>query len=116
MTIEFDVNNANNVNIQPLSSTNNPQAGSLAPQAFKDINLNTTADPDAVSGYNHRLRGQANILVPSFPLWMAPWFASSDLPLGLSRLNLIAFTDLFSLLNFKFAFYCSSDHSVVPLV
>ena len=30
---------------------NNPQAGSVTPEAFKDVNLNTTADPDAVSGY-----------------------------------------------------------------
>jgi hypothetical protein len=50
VTIEFDVNSHNNVNLQPLQSTNNPQAGSQAPEAFKDINLDTTADPDAVSG------------------------------------------------------------------
>ena len=51
VTIEFDVNNANNVNLQPLSSANNPQVGSLIPEAFKDTNLNTTADHHAVSGY-----------------------------------------------------------------
>lgn len=51
MTIEFDVNSANDVNIQPLASNNNPQMGSTAPEAFKDKNLNTTADPDAVSGH-----------------------------------------------------------------
>ena len=51
VTIEFDVNSPNNVNIQPLSSDNNPQAGGLAPEAFKDKNLDTIADPDAVSGY-----------------------------------------------------------------
>jgi len=51
VTIEFDVNNVNNTNLQPLSPENNPQAGSLVPEAFKDANLNTTADPDAVSGY-----------------------------------------------------------------
>ena len=50
VTIEYDVNSTNNVNIQLLQPGNNPQAGSLAPEAFKDMNLNTTADPDAVSG------------------------------------------------------------------
>ena len=25
--------------------------GSLAPEAFKDVNLNTTPDPEAISGY-----------------------------------------------------------------
>ena len=51
VTIEYAVNSTNNVNIQPLNPMNNPQAGSTAPEAFKDINLNTTADPKAVSGY-----------------------------------------------------------------
>jgi hypothetical protein len=51
VTTEFDVHSSNNVNIQPLSASNNPQAGALAPEAFKDKNLDTTADPDAVSGY-----------------------------------------------------------------
>lgn len=50
VTIEFDVNSANNVNIQPLSAMNNPEAGGLAPEAFKDKKLNTTFDDDAVSG------------------------------------------------------------------
>jgi hypothetical protein len=50
VTIEFDVNSTMNVNIQPLSPMNNPQAGGLAPEAFKDKNLNTTFDDDAVSG------------------------------------------------------------------
>jgi hypothetical protein len=48
VTLAFDVNNSKN--IQFLNGTNNPQQGSLVPQAFKDSNLNTTPDPDAVSG------------------------------------------------------------------
>jgi len=51
VTIEFDVNSSNDVNIQPLAADNNPQAGSLAPEAFLDINLDTVPDPLAVSGY-----------------------------------------------------------------
>jgi hypothetical protein len=51
VTTEFDVKSSKNVNIQPLSANNNPQAGGLAPEAFKDKNLDSTADPDAVSGY-----------------------------------------------------------------
>ena len=51
VTIEYSTNSTNNVNLQPLQPGNNPQAGGLAPQAFKDVNLNTTADNDAVSGY-----------------------------------------------------------------
>jgi hypothetical protein len=51
VTIEFDVSSPNNVNLQPLQAANNPQVGSLAPQAFKDYNLDTIPDPDAVSGY-----------------------------------------------------------------
>jgi hypothetical protein len=51
VTIEYDVNSANNVNLQPLSSNNNPQAGGLAPEAFQDVNLDTIPDPLAVSGY-----------------------------------------------------------------
>ena len=50
VTIEFAVNSSNNTNLQPLNPMNNPQAGSVTPQAFKDVNLNTTADNDAVSG------------------------------------------------------------------
>lgn len=50
VTIEFDVNNPKNVNIQPLTTQNNPQVGQLAPETFKDKNLNTTFDDDAVSG------------------------------------------------------------------
>jgi len=66
VTIEFDVNNANNVNIQPLSADNNPQAGALVPQAFKDINLNTTADPDAVSGYKTAFEVKLTYQAPVF--------------------------------------------------
>lgn len=50
VTIAFDVNNPANQNIQVLAPSNNPQQGALVPQAFKDVNLNTTADPHAVSG------------------------------------------------------------------
>jgi hypothetical protein len=53
VTIEYDVNSANNVNLQPLNPMNNPQAGGLAPEAFSDANLNTTFDPLAFSGYFH---------------------------------------------------------------
>lgn len=48
VTLTFNVSAS--TNIQSLSSDNNPQQGGLVPQAFKDINLNTTADYDAVSG------------------------------------------------------------------
>jgi hypothetical protein len=48
VTLAFNVKKS--TNIEPLNPANNPQAGALVPQAFKDINLNTTADPDAVSG------------------------------------------------------------------
>jgi hypothetical protein len=51
VTRKFDVNSASNVNIQPLSPSNNPQVGEPAPEAFKDKNLDKTPDPDAVSGY-----------------------------------------------------------------
>ena len=53
VTLEFDLNSGNNRNINGAEITangNNPQAGAPVPQAFKDINLNTIADPDAVSG------------------------------------------------------------------
>jgi hypothetical protein len=50
VTIAFDVNDPENQNIQFLKPSNNPHQGGLVPQGFKDINLNTTADPDAVSG------------------------------------------------------------------
>jgi hypothetical protein len=51
VTIEFAVNSKKNVNLQPLQAANNPQVGGLAPEAFKDKNLDTTPDPAAVSGY-----------------------------------------------------------------
>jgi hypothetical protein len=47
---------------------NNPQVGSLAPEAFKDLNLDTTADPDAVSGYVS-ISYTAEIKLISRPLW-----------------------------------------------
>ena len=53
VTLEFDLNNGNNKNINAqeiIQNGNNPQAGAPVPQAFKDVNLNTTPDPDAVSG------------------------------------------------------------------
>ncbi|OJJ07897.1 hypothetical protein ASPVEDRAFT_47084 [Aspergillus versicolor CBS 583.65] len=48
VTLAFNVDDS--VNIEPLDDDNNPQRGSLVPQAFKDVNLNTTADNEAVSG------------------------------------------------------------------
>jgi len=53
VTLEFDLNSGNNVNINAqeiLANGNNPQAGAPVVQAFKDANLNTTPDNDAVSG------------------------------------------------------------------
>lgn len=53
VNIEIDLNSPLNKNIDAAEITangNNPQDGQLVPQAFKDINLNTIADPDAVSG------------------------------------------------------------------
>ncbi|KAK9371413.1 hypothetical protein V1509DRAFT_614607 [Lipomyces kononenkoae] len=53
VVLEFDLNSTNNMNINAdeiIAAGNNPQMGALVPQAFKDVNLNTTADPDAVSG------------------------------------------------------------------
>jgi hypothetical protein len=53
VTVEIDLNSPLNQNINAQTITadgNNPQAGALVPQAFKDVNLNTIADPDAVSG------------------------------------------------------------------
>jgi hypothetical protein len=47
---------------------NNPQTGSLTPEAFKDLNLNTTADPDAVSGYVS-ISHTAEIKLITRPLW-----------------------------------------------
>jgi len=53
VTLEFDLNNSNNVNINAqeiIANGNNPHGGALVPQAFKDANLDTVPDPDAVSG------------------------------------------------------------------
>lgn len=53
VTLEFDLANGNNKNINAAeisANGNNPQAGGLVPQAFMDANLNAVADPDAVSG------------------------------------------------------------------
>jgi len=53
VTIEFDLNSSNNMNINAaeiLANGNNPHAGGPVPQAFKDANLNTVPDGDAVSG------------------------------------------------------------------
>lgn len=53
VTIDINVNSTLNKNINAqelLAMGNNPQAGAPVPQAFKDINLNTIPDPDAVSG------------------------------------------------------------------
>ena len=50
-----------NINVQELvANGNNPQAGGLVPEAFKDANLNTVADDDAFSGAVWQLaNGQA---------------------------------------------------------
>lgn len=53
VAIEIDLNNGNNKNINAqeiIANGNNPQLGGLVPRAFKDVNLNTVADHDAVSG------------------------------------------------------------------
>lgn len=53
VTLAFDLNNGANKNINAaeiMANGNNPQAGAPVPQAFMDANLNTTADPNAVSG------------------------------------------------------------------
>lgn len=53
VVLQMNLNSKNNKNINAAeirANGNNPQVGGLVPQAFKDINLNTTADPDAVSG------------------------------------------------------------------
>jgi urease beta subunit len=46
--VVFDLNDPRNVNITTVTS--NPDTGGLVPEAFKDENLNTTSDEDAVSG------------------------------------------------------------------
>lgn len=53
VTIQYDLNNGNNKNINAPEITknnNDPQAGAPVPQAFKDVN-GTIPDDDAVSGY-----------------------------------------------------------------
>jgi len=50
VTIEIAINSSNNTDVQYLNPANNPQAGGLVPQAFKDASLSKTPDPDAVSG------------------------------------------------------------------
>ena len=48
--VTIEVATGQSTNVQLLQPGNNPQTGAPVPQAFKDINLNTTADPDAFSG------------------------------------------------------------------
>ena len=51
--VEFDLNSDNNMNIIAatiIANGNNPQNGAPVPQAFKDANLDTIPDGEAVSG------------------------------------------------------------------
>jgi hypothetical protein len=53
VTLQFDLESSNNTEINAseiIAEGNNPHMGGLVSQAFKDVNLNTTCDPDAVSG------------------------------------------------------------------
>jgi hypothetical protein len=53
VSIEIALNSGLNKNINSakiIGNGNNPQAGSVVPQAFKDANLNTVADDGAFSG------------------------------------------------------------------
>ena len=53
VTIEIDVSNENNTNIngdELVANGNNPQAGAAVIMTFMDFNLNSTQDLDAVSG------------------------------------------------------------------
>ncbi|KAJ5364596.1 uncharacterized protein N7496_010309 [Penicillium cataractarum] len=53
VTLQFDLASPNNTNINAeaiIANGNNPHAGGLVPQAFKDANLDTDPDFDAVSG------------------------------------------------------------------
>ncbi len=53
VAIEINTNSTLNKNINApelVAMGNNPQAGAPVPQAFKDVNLNTVPDNDAVSG------------------------------------------------------------------
>jgi hypothetical protein len=54
VVLDFNLNSTLNVNVNAAEIMllgNNPQAGAPVPQAFMDVNLNTTADNDAFSGY-----------------------------------------------------------------
>jgi hypothetical protein len=54
VTVDIDLTSPRNKNINNetiASNGNNPQYGAPVPQAFKDVNLNTTADHEAVSGW-----------------------------------------------------------------
>jgi hypothetical protein len=63
VSIEIDLTTTNstlnnNINAAELiANGNNPQNGGAVPQCFKDANLNTTADPDCVSGEIWQLQG-----------------------------------------------------------
>jgi hypothetical protein len=48
--VVIDVNVQKSKNVQLLQAANNPQAGGLVPQAFKDRNLTSTPDDQAYSG------------------------------------------------------------------
>lgn len=53
VTLQMNLASTNNMNINAAeikANGNNPHAGGLVPQAFKDVHLNTTPDPGAVSG------------------------------------------------------------------
>jgi len=53
VTIDYNLDSNLNANIngaEILANGNNPQLGGAVPQAFKDANLNTTPDNNAVSG------------------------------------------------------------------
>lgn len=60
VTIDYNTNSTLNSNINAaelIANGNNPQAGGAVPQAFKDANLDTTPDMDAVSGPVWQLQG-----------------------------------------------------------
>lgn len=53
VVLEFDLTNKNDMNINAAEIKqlgNNPHVGALVPQAFKDANLDTVPDGQAVSG------------------------------------------------------------------
>jgi hypothetical protein len=65
VAIDINLNSTLNNNINAAEITmmnNNPQNGAPVPQAFKDANLNTTPDDDAVSGYVHHGVGYQSVL------------------------------------------------------